>query len=100
MTRPRIFDPTPLALAIAATLGTIAFAQSPKSTPDAVADAANPRDVPATRPEQKKTAHDASPLFDPTKIPPSSSALDAQPEHGRIIGFDFVRDPLNAKRPM
>jgi len=52
------------------------------------------------RPEQKKSKHDQSDVFDPKNAPPSSTALDGQPEKGRILGFDFRRDPLNSKKPM
>ena len=31
---------------------------------------------------------------------PSSPAFADQPDKGKIEGFDFFRDPLNAKRPM
>ncbi len=67
---------------------------------DAIADFQTPREVPATRPEQKKTAHDRSNVFDPQHARPVSPALDHQPEKGRFEGFDFGRDPLGAKYPM
>src|SRR5947209_4611192 len=67
---------------------------------DAIAEAQSVRDVPATRPEQKKTEHDRSKGFDPPNIPPSSKALEDQPEKGQIQGFDFARDPLDAKQPL
>jgi cytochrome c peroxidase len=67
---------------------------------DAVAEAQTPEEVEATRPEQKKGAHDRSDVFNPDKTPFSSTALADQPEKGRILGFDFRRDPLNAKKPM
>lgn len=35
----------------------------------------------------------------PDKAPPSSTAFDEQVDKGRMLGFDFARDPLNAKRP-
>jgi cytochrome c peroxidase len=66
---------------------------------DAVADAQTPREVPAERPEQKKTAHDQSDVFAPNKAVPSSEALADQPDHGGMIGFDFYRDPLGAMKP-
>jgi cytochrome c peroxidase len=31
---------------------------------------------------------------------PSSTVLESQPDKGQVQGFDFIRDPLNAKRPM
>jgi hypothetical protein len=67
---------------------------------DAVAEAQTPREVPRARPEQKKNAHDRSDAFDPNNARPVTPALDNQPEGGRIAGFDFARDPLDAKRPM
>jgi cytochrome c peroxidase len=72
----------------------------PAAVQDAVQDAQTPRDVPATRPEQQKTEHDRSDAFNPAKAPRSSTALESQPQKGEIQGFDFARDPLDAKRPM
>jgi cytochrome c peroxidase len=57
------------------------------------------RRVPANRPEQQLTEHDRSPQFDPTKPAPITSALKDQPKEGRLTGFDFARDPLNADEP-
>ena len=34
------------------------------------------------------------------KPPPRRRPSQAQPEKGQILGFDFYRDPLNAKKPM
>jgi len=74
--------------------------QPKKAAPfDAVADFQQPREVPATRPEQKKSKHDQSDAFDGDNAPPSSPALDEQFEKGRFEGFDFARDPLGAKKP-
>jgi cytochrome c peroxidase len=67
---------------------------------DAVVAAQAPKAVQATRPEQQKTAHDLSDVFTAAKAPAKSAAFVAQPENGQILGFDFYRDPLNAKRPM
>ena len=53
-----------------------------------------------TRPEQQKSAHDRSDAFDAMKAPAMSPVLKAQPKEGKISGFDFARDPLNADRPM
>src|SRR5262249_7001655 len=66
----------------------------------AVVAAQAPNAVQATRPEQQKTAHDQSDVFAAAKAPAKSAAFMAQPENGQILGFDFYRDPLNAKRPM
>ncbi len=68
--------------------------------PDAIQDAQAPRAVERTRPEQQITAHDKSDAFAPSKAPVSSPVLKQQPEQGEIRGFDFARDPLNAKKPM
>jgi cytochrome c peroxidase len=68
--------------------------------PDAVQEAQTPRSGSATRPEQQKSPHDRSDLFDARSAPGSSSALESQPDKGRGLGFDFARDPFNAKRPM
>jgi cytochrome c peroxidase len=82
------------------------FAQQPKSSRpaappyDAVADAQTPRAVAAERVEQQKTEHDRSDVFAATKARPVSPALKNQPEQGKIAGFDFYRDPLDAPRPM
>src|SRR4029450_3684496 len=64
-----------------------AVGQTPTTQPpgrprDAVADAQTPKDVPAERPEQKKTAHDLSDVFTPSQAAPSSEALVDQAQHG------------------
>jgi cytochrome c peroxidase len=68
--------------------------------PDAVNMAQTPSDVPLTRPEQQKSGHDRLDLFDASKALPSSTAFENQPDKGQVLGFDFYRDPLNAKQPM
>jgi cytochrome c peroxidase len=74
--------------------------QPPAKAPfDAIQDAQTPRQVPADRPEQKKNKHDQSDIFKEDDAPPSSPALEAQPEKGRMTGFDFYRDALGAKEP-
>jgi cytochrome c peroxidase len=74
---------------------------NPKPNPDAVAEAqAPPRDDGTERPEQKKTAHDRSDIFDAARARPESPAFADQPDQGKLAGFDFYRDPLNAKKPM
>ena len=88
------------ALALAARSGR---ADDPKDNParprDPAADAVGAKDVPKERPEQKLTDHDRSPVFDPTKPAPLTKALKGQPKEGRVLGFDFARDPLNGDRP-
>jgi cytochrome c peroxidase len=68
--------------------------------PDAIADAQTPRIGQGTRPEQHQTPHDRSQVFAAPNAPPSSPAFAQQPEKGQIQGFDFYRDPLNAKKPL
>jgi hypothetical protein len=65
-----------------------------------VQEAQLPRTVPVERPEQQKSEHDRSNIFQATQAVPSSQALQTQPDQGKVLGFDFSRDPLNAKRPM
>jgi cytochrome c peroxidase len=71
-----------------------------KPLPDAIEEAQTPRFVPPTRPEQQKTEADDPAKFAPDKVPPVNSAVKSQPKEGKITGFDFYRDPLNAERPM
>jgi hypothetical protein len=70
-----------------------------KRRDDAVAEAQTSREVPIERPEQKKTEHDRADHFDAAKARPSSPIFEDQPKGGRISGFDFYRDPLNADKP-
>jgi cytochrome c peroxidase len=69
----------------------------PAPPADAVQQAQTTQSVPITRPEQRKTAHDQEDLG---KIAPSAAAAESQPDKGQGLGFDFARDPFNAKRPM
>ena len=68
--------------------------------PDPVQEAQTPRQVQITRPEQQPTTHDQSDIFSATNAPPSSPVFETQPDQGKTFGFDFARDPLNAKQPM
>ncbi len=52
-----------------------------------------------TRPEQKLSEHDRAGEAPALRNAPSSGALQSQPDGGSIKGFDFARDPLNAKTP-
>jgi cytochrome c peroxidase len=79
---------------------TTAFAEAPVRANDAIADAQTPRTVRSDRPEQKKTDHDRSDIFNAPKASPLSPVLNEQPKEGKISGFDFARDPLNADQPM
>ena len=46
-----------------------------EAPPDAIAQAQTPKEAPVERPEQKKTAHDLSDVFNPSNAVPSSEAL-------------------------
>jgi hypothetical protein len=72
---------------------------APAAPPDAVAQAQQPTQVQGTRPEQNKTDHDRSTIFNPPEAKPSSPVLNDQPKQGKNSGFDFYRDPLNSDRP-
>src|SRR5688500_14752193 len=89
-------------LLVAASVVVVAWAQNPPPRPqrDAVLEAQQPSAVKTDRPEQQKSAHDRSDVFNATKAPPVSPVLKGQPKEGKISGFDFARDPLNADRPM
>ncbi len=74
--------------------------QTPAPAPaDAVGRAQEPSPVRIARPEQKKTAHDLSDVFNSTNAKPSSTVFKDQPKQGKNSGFDFYRDPLNSDRP-
>jgi len=79
----------------------VAWAQNPAARPqrDAVAEAQQPQAVKTNRPEQQKSAHDQSDIFDPSRAEPASPVFKTQPKEGKVSGFDFARDPLNADRP-
>jgi cytochrome c peroxidase len=80
-------------------VGVSAQVAAPKP-PDAVDQAQRPNPVPATRPEQMKGEQDRPEKFNPVNAKPVSPALKGQPKEGKISGFDFFRDPLNADKPM
>jgi cytochrome c peroxidase len=76
-------------------------ASEPRLRPDAVEEAqAAPRPLLQPRLEQQPGDADRPERFAPGAARPSSPAFASQPDGGRITGFDFYRDPLNAKRPM
>ena len=70
--------------------------QAPQRPRDPAAEAMTVRDVPVDRPEQRLTEHDRSKAFDPKNPAPITNALKDQAKSGRILGFDFARDPLGA----
>lgn len=67
---------------------------------DAVEDVQTPRRAAGTRPEQGLDAHDRSAVFVAPDAAHASSAFKNQPDQGKMLGFEFARDPLNAKAPM
>ncbi|WP_025040303.1 cytochrome b6 [Nitrosospira briensis] len=67
---------------------------------DAVVRAQTVRETRVTRPEQQKNEHDRSSEFAAPNAMPSSPAFENQPDKGKTLGFEFYRDPLNAKKPM
>src|SRR3989475_7803537 len=81
------------------------FSQNTTQTPtparpqDAVDAARQKVTPPVSRPEENKTQHDLSSVFTAPAANPSSPVFRTQPKDGRITGFDFYRDPLNADRP-
>jgi cytochrome c peroxidase len=94
-----------VAVSVLTALAAFAIAQEKGQRPeasrppyDAVQDVQTPRAVPAVRPEQQKTEHDLSTIFAPSNAP-TTPAIKAQPQEGKITGFDFARDPLDAKKP-
>lgn len=70
-----------------------------KQSTDAVENAQTPNAPTGNRPEQQKTEHDRSNVFKSTQADPSSAVFKSQPKEGKVSGFDFYRDPLNADRP-
>ncbi len=75
-------------------------APPPPQVADAVLAAQTTQPAPTTRPEQQLSDHDRSDIFKATNAPPSSPAFKGQPKEGKVTGFDFYRDPLNADKPM
>ena len=71
----------------------------PRPSTDAVTRAQTPAPVQNARPEQNKTGHDTSNVFDAQNAIAASPVSSSQPNAGKITGFDFYRDPLNADRP-
>lgn len=67
---------------------------------DAVQEAQTARLPETKRIEQKQNEHDLAGIFAADKAPLESNAFKAQPDGGEGLGFDFARDPLNAKVPM
>lgn len=71
-----------------------------KAPPDAIQEAQTPRAAKGERPEQKKGDADEAGRMEAKNAKASSEVLKTQPDKGMVTGFDFARDPLNAKEPM
>jgi cytochrome c peroxidase len=104
--RPGLFTGVILALLLGGLVLLIrrAAGEDPKGAPpqpphDAVADAQTPKEIPVERPEQKKTAHDLSDIFAPSKGLPTSEALADQTDQGQFRGFDLYKDAIGAMKP-
>jgi len=70
----------------------------PKPAADAVQEAQSHHEAEIKRPEQKLSKHDVSDSFAADNAP-QSSPFEDQPGKGRVDGFEFYRDPLNASKP-
>jgi cytochrome c peroxidase len=75
-------------------------ADRPRRPADIVEDAQTPQPAQRRRPEQQLNEHDKAAIYSPDKAPPVSPVLATQANEGKMTGFDFARDPLNAARPM
>ena len=78
----------------------IAWAQTPAARPqrDAVAEAQQPHgEGKAARAAEKRPRQLRH--LRPSKASPHSPVFQTQPKQGKLSGFDFARDPLNADRP-
>ena len=79
----------------------VAWAQNPAARPprDAVAEAQQPQSVKTNRPDSRRvpTTNRTSSIPAGPSLPPLR--FKTQPKEGKISGFDFARDPLNADRP-
>jgi len=72
---------------------------APPRNNDAVAEAQTARRTEAKRPEQQIRDHDRPERFAAKSASPASPAFKGQAKEGRMSGFDFARDPLNADHP-
>jgi cytochrome c peroxidase len=91
-------------LGLSGALALVAYSQdkpagSNTAPHDAVQDAQTPRQVERERPEQKLGEQDNPQRMMADKAEPSSEAFKDQPQQGQVKGFDFYRDPLDAKMP-
>jgi hypothetical protein len=94
MSRPVAFVLTLVAIVLGALIFS-ARVEGQRSAPPA--DAVGQAQAPAAGPPAPAPTPES---FRPASALPSSSAFEDQPEKGQANGFDFFRDPLNAKKPM
>lgn len=88
-------------ITLIATLSSASLLAQDKVPPlDAVQAAQAPERVPEKRPEQHLNIHDKAAIYKATEAEPASRDFKTQPDEGAVLGFDFARDPLNAKKPM
>ncbi|SFJ51296.1 hypothetical protein SAMN05421753_12241 [Planctomicrobium piriforme] len=75
--------------------------QSSSTAPakDAVVEAQTSRPAVGTRAELQLSPHDRSDVFAAARAAAISAALQGQAKSGKVLGFDFARDPLNSDRP-
>ena len=104
--RHELFTQVNLALFAAAAVLLLrgAMGQDPKAAPpkpprDAIVEAQTHPEVPVERPEQKKSAHDLSDIFAPSKALPTTQAVTKQTDQGQFLGFDLYKDPIGALKP-
>jgi len=81
---------------------TLTFAQQPAvppPAPDAVTNAQLPSPAEEVRPEQRKSDHDRSTVFNPQQADPASPVFEKQPKQGKICASnDSSRTSLATAR--
>lgn len=70
-----------------------------KKVADPAAEAVAQGTTKQLRVEQTLSKHDTSDRFNAKNAMPITNALKSQPDQGKMLGFDFSRDPLNAPEP-
>jgi cytochrome c peroxidase len=86
-------------LALLGTLILLPGGRAPAAAEDPAAEAVAVKAAAIERPEQKLTKHDKADVFRAAVPAPISPALKSQPNQGRVLGFDFSRDPYGADKP-